>query len=108
MKYIRTKDGKIFDLDKIELCAEYYCIDDENQLYIEWYAVKETFEIINQADTIEELCDLFVYVYEEGKPFVDAWFAADKWAKYIYGAIWTDKGLQYVARMNSDGELELL
>ena len=25
-----------------------------------------------------------------------------------YGAIWTDKGLIYVAKMNSNGELELL
>ena len=26
----------------------------------------------------------------------------------IYGAIWTDKGLIYVAKMNEEGELELL
>ena len=26
----------------------------------------------------------------------------------IYGAIWTDKGLIYVAKMNEKGELELL
>lgn len=26
----------------------------------------------------------------------------------IYGAIWTDKGLIYVAKMNDKGELELL
>ena len=26
----------------------------------------------------------------------------------IYGAIWTDKGLIYVAKMNKKGELELL
>ena len=33
------------------------------------------------------------------------------WAKgwtEIYGAIWTDKGLIYVAKMNDKGELELL
>jgi hypothetical protein len=26
----------------------------------------------------------------------------------LYGAIWTDKGLIYVAKMNEKGELELL
>ena len=26
----------------------------------------------------------------------------------IYGAIWTDKGLIYVAKLNADGNLELL
>lgn len=26
----------------------------------------------------------------------------------LFGAIWTDKGLQFVARMNSEGVLELL
>ena len=26
----------------------------------------------------------------------------------LYGAIWTDKGLIYVAKMNEDDELELL
>ena len=26
----------------------------------------------------------------------------------IYGAIWTDKGLIFVAKMNNEGELELL
>ncbi len=28
--------------------------------------------------------------------------------KTIYGAIWTEKGLTYVAKMNDEGELELL
>ena len=28
--------------------------------------------------------------------------------KAIYGAIWTDKGLIYAAKMNDKGELELL
>lgn len=72
------------------------------------------------ADTIEELCDLFIKksneedndYFEIGRNF---WLVCDK--KYnmydlkhynYYGAIWTDKGLIYVAKMNDKGELELL
>ena len=28
--------------------------------------------------------------------------------KEVYGAIWTDTGLKYIAKMNEKGELELL
>ena len=67
------------------------------------------YEIINQADTIEELCDEFVGIYK-GKHIKslskDLWILKD--CEVIYGAIWTDKGLIYVAKMNDKGELELL
>lgn len=89
-------------------------------------------EIIKQADTIEELCDEFVavnikynshhltkirrekyyepkipmyYAGEHTHDFVDDYI---KNKGLIYGAIWTDKGLIYVAKMNEKGELELL
>jgi len=72
------------------------------------------------ADTIEELCDMFIKksneedndYFEIGRNF---WLVCDK--KYnmydlkhynYYGAIWTDKGLIYIAKMNDKGELELL
>lgn len=62
------------------------------------------------SNYIEELCDEFVSVR-------DNWH--DHWDNFeepktlcseseIYGAIWTDKGLIYVAKMNDKGELELL
>jgi hypothetical protein len=71
------------------------------------------------ADAIEELCDRFVYV-PKGKE--DSWISIfvnlpdnlkeEKDYYYytydIYGAIWNDKGLIYVAKMNDKGELELL
>ena len=118
MKYIRTKDG-IYDLDKIELCAEYYCIDNENQLYVEWYAVKETFEIIKQADTIEELCDYEMHYDNNGefviRPIKHVDWASlkrvimNKWFKDCKLAIKTDKGLIFVAQMNeTTGDIELL
>ena len=90
MKYIRTKYGTI-ELNREEIERE----------------------IIGQADTIEELCDCYVYIkgskhsvlktYEILEPEDDIPFYDE-----IYGAVWTDKGLIYVAKMNKKGKLCLL
>lgn len=87
--------------------------------------------IIKQADTIEELCDEFrgiwinywesmredaheEYHYDKERDvFYDDFEeltheeAIEKF-DIFYGAIWTDKGLIYVAKMNESGCLELL
>ena len=86
VKYIRLKNGRI----------------------VSQFKTVRTSEIVKKADTIKELCDEFVV--EDGDDF--AIFHNLKLARQtkgiIYGAIWTDKGLKYVAKMNSNGELELL
>lgn len=68
-----------------------------------------------QADTIEELCDEFVYDYGKDKDRFKNDELAIKILKAnnnekvnIYGAIWTSKGLIYVAKMNDKGDLLLL
>ena len=101
MKYIRTEDG-IQDTQRIF---------GNVGKYIKDYAIK-------QADTIEELCDEFIGTRENKKPIVQSSYTKLKPSLYIlkndldikdiYGAIWTDKGLIYVAKMNEKGELELL
>ncbi len=68
--------------------------------------------IIAQADTIEELCDEFVIVID-GKHYITNEFEANCiiWGsktQNLYGAIWTDKGLIYVAKLNENGKLELI
>ena len=78
-------------------------------------------QVLAAANTIEELCDRFVIEYKQHneqrilKTFIKAErnFLKDKMhqlnhIKNLYGAIWTDKGLIYVAKMNEKGELELL
>lgn len=102
MKYIRTKDG-IYEK------ANQTIYKNEELEYIDGY---ELVKIIKQADTIEELCDEFVSVY--GK-YQDHWDNLEECLRLcwdgpaeIYGAIWTDRGLIYVAKMNEKGELELL
>ena len=104
MKYIRTKDGRILlgtfnDNDLTGMVLDY-----QNGKVVK-------IPIIAQSDTIEELCDLILCW--QGKqwgffvPIELKWINKEKWDK-IYGAIWTSKGLIYVAKMNDKGELELL
>ena len=118
MKYIRTKDG-IFDnwiMDGVM----------PERINAQTFGI----EAIKYADTIEELCDEFVLYYlpleemsnnESWIPYAQyerrgVWQKMrneiiDKTLKSkstLYGAIWTDKGLIYVAKMNDKGELELL
>jgi hypothetical protein len=113
-KYIRTKDG-IYEPD-----GESF---DGSDLLVKvkggWNCLSKKEPILKKADTIEELCDEAVVIYERNynKPFVVVCYGNCKpfltaktcypFAK-IYGAIWTDKGLIYVAKMNEKGELELL
>ena len=80
------------------------------------------FAVQNQADTIEELCDRCVVIHKYSErpqdlSFYEAQYFIDVWTRKvksndpvvaIYGAVWTDKGLIYVAKMNDKGELELL
>lgn len=108
MKYIRTKQGCIVDTK------------DMHPETLKWY---QEVHLLKQADTIEELCDSFVMfcpnahrrkirVYETMHS-ISLYSKRDKrWngnmVDKVYGAIWTDKGLIYVAKMNEKGELELL
>ena len=96
MRYIRTKETDCCIIDTIkykEITGE-DCFIPKN-------------EIVEEADTIEELCDEFVcnemFIYDKTDM---KWFVEK--GDNVYGAIWTDKGLIYVAKMNDKGELELL
>lgn len=111
MKYIRTKDGCITE-GNFEIGKTIATLYGDEQI------TKE-----NTADTIEELCDEFVIDNPlNWRPFPFTTPDVDKvklllknhpvsLIKYnikIYGAIWTDKGLIYVAKLNEKGEWELL
>ena len=100
-KYIRTKDGifegyktviKKFAEDKVILAQAEVIMDG----------------IIKTADTIEELCDEFVYEYQTGVRVINKKIVAMPDIVKTYGAIWTKNGLIYVAKMNKEGELELI
>ena len=103
MKYVRTRD------------TIYEIVEDRHDNM--WLVVKEhkpndynikvsLLRAIKQADTIEELCDEFVCEHYISANTND--LRKLKPSGLIYGAIWTDKGLIYVAKMNEKGKLELL
>lgn len=110
--YIRTKDG-IHSVEVVTLSNGRirYSLSNEDSLIS-----KEDFEkiTIREADTIEELCDEFVGVdntCENGHQLLRAipYKCANFWNGGVYGAIWVDgKGLIYVAKMNENGEWELI
>ena len=105
--YIRTKDC-IYKVESETYGKQGYYIDR----YEEDVILKD--QVIKQSENIEELCDRFVVMDKETKEvisIVSFLEYAKLWSycKYnIYGAIWTDKGLIYVARMNDKGELVLI
>lgn len=119
MKYIRTKD-RVFETSKLPL--ERFSIELTKMIDKRAGLPNpniEEIEIIKQADTIEELCDEFVCGdnYKEHCVLSHERFDESYWKERlldgdktvsIYGAIWTDKGLIYAAKMNDKGELELL
>ena len=136
MKYIRTKNGRILKVfkDNVGLLEEndgltYY---GENTVDFETSRWLPKSEVIKIADTIEDLCDEFVVVnnsdfyngryiyyqvypqaYHRGDNYYDFSFEQIRTGRRkidgtLYGAIWTDKGLIYVAKMNEKGELEVL
>ena len=125
MKYIRTKDELgIY----IEYDGEYK--DLNKGTYFKTWRGVYIHEDWKVADTIEELCDEFILHYLECKDKYNIpWATYEQrgiWQKekqhiiseivkhppyrkpILYGAIWTEKGLIYAAKMNDAGELELL
>ena len=123
--YIRTKDG-VYDTNKhhyeIEIDVLYEIVWDDP--YTE-YGVNGKYsrgKVIAQSENLEELCDQIVYngyLYQnkitwDGRLIEDSFEELDDpitdemIKEGIYGAIWTDKGLIYVAKMNESGELELI
>ena len=106
MKYIKTKN-RIYQVDSV--------LRDNG--FVKGYNVGEMAfirkdQVIAQADSIEELCDGFIAETEDITKFrVEPTLENAKMycgIKNIYGAIWTSKGLIYVAKMNEDGKLELI
>lgn len=115
MKYIMTKDGKAYEtVNKSDFG---YVVSWPTPAYrMNIYSN----EIEKEADKIEELCNALVVAGEyDGKEFhkyfpTESWGFDDLKKRYreygvrIYGAIWTYKGLIYIAKMNEKGEFELL
>lgn len=123
--YIRTKDG----VYEVEGRKFYDALKRKHYITTKGLAIKED-DIIKQSENLEELCDEFVLHYGDTMqtsipiPWATYERRDDNWQKHkekliselkkaerkatVYGAIWTNKGLIYVAKMNEKGELVLI
>lgn len=105
--YVRT-DFHIYEIKSEEIIQgkKYYNIEIRGCLN------KLKSEFGKQAKTIEELCDEYVVVNNTcfNTPQLLGTVIDKDYYKHeeVYGAIWTDKGLIYVAKLNYKGELELI
>ena len=114
MKYLRT-NTEIYATDDLYVCEELngkpYATKDGG-----WCIYRES--IVEEANTIEELCDAFVCVFADGDHYVsyNSSEAIDRKkglvgvrkVKNCYAAIWTDIGLIYVAKLTEKDEWELI
>ena len=119
-KFIRTKEG----IENLVYNSEF---DYYVTMHTETIISKDHIGMYQTADTIEELCDEFVLYFDcEDDKIRNRYMIEDElddvnarldiirsWNEYeepkvIYGAIWTDKGLIFVAKLNDKGDLELI
>ena len=112
--YIRTEDNIYRVASNLMLATspmKYAILDKKEDIIIGY--ISET-RVINQADTIEELCDFVDILYNDG-----SWetysFEKEfrckllfKKAKKVFYGIRTNQGLIYVAQRDDEGGTELL
>ena len=113
MKYVRTKD-EIYELQETKNGEKY--LVRTNELIPLWN--KNAYRIFMEANSIENLCDAFVNVGDDGEccfmsKLVYKAFKHKISKRNVYGAIWVFDGddtptLKPVAKMNEKGEWKLL
>lgn len=114
--YIRTKN-RIYEVDERTKWAQ-YSIRGKTMVKNADFQYASNENIISQSENLEELCDMTIVVDDErpNSVFELEWGIdnellskyKDVEGVYVYGAIYTDKGLIYVAKMDSEGKLVLI
>ena len=118
MKYIRTKDGEIFDYEPThDIDVDGFIVQHING----WNEPLMKEDIIKTADTIEELCDVIIYTDKYGNHEIIYGSLEQKKTRIeeikkmglrqsdaFYGAIWVfdsngAPALKPVAKMNEKG-----
>lgn len=116
MKYIRTKDGRIINTqdERGKLIGDNVVKVNNSLIVVKNNKGDELIpieDIIKKADTIEELCDMFVCIRKDNSKAllscVDEVLLLRMCYIGIYGAIWCEYGLKYVAKLNKKGQLQL-
>lgn len=95
MRYIRTEEGFIIDTQNTYPFMISNYMGDK---YIDFNS-RGRFKIKREADTIKDLCDCFVdYDNEDSAHLISVEDPLRRQGHDIYGAIWTEEGLIYVAK----------
>ena len=118
MTYIRTKDTIFAVVEETDLVYRVKAKGNPNNIYSK---SKCATDVIKKGNEIKDVIDDYIIVVngnEIGCLLLNELGNYDKVLSInkevrendaiIYGAIWTSKGLIYVAKMNEKGELELL
>ena len=110
--YIRTKN-RIYEVESV--------LRDNG--FVKGYNVGEMAfirkdQVINQSENLVELIDEFVVIRDSTKTnqlvrtdnieYLKEMMKEDKRIVEVKGAVWTEWGLKYVAKINDKGELHLL
>ena len=104
MKYIRTKDGKIWSFSNPNNNFLYEGSDKKNGKWLH-----EIGEVVKEADDLTELFDYYAdYSDLYNVDLVSTKRPIRRKNHEIYGVVWTDKCPVYVAKMNEEGQFELL
>ena len=87
---------------------------DKQGYYIGDYGVILKYQVIKQSENLEELFDRFVVMDKETKEVISivsflAYAKLWSYCKYnIYGAVWCEWGLKYVAKLDDKGKFYLI
>lgn len=123
--FVRTKDG-VYELKNNMFIenAVYFLFgkfEKSNKKHL-FRNDKDLGEVVNQSENLEELCDRYIGI-SNNKPMIIKYEFDEYYDEYgdtytkeellmeydiVYGAIYTDEGLIYVAKFNESGELELI
>lgn len=114
-KFIRTKDTIFEVVEETDIVYRVKAKRNPNNIYAK---SKCQTIVLKEANKLKDLCDTFVFYFKSNSCLlVDNYERAleilkanyeDKGDFVFRGAIWTSKGLIYVAKMNDKGKLELL
>ena len=115
--YIRTKDG-VYEVEW-NSCVEMWCdVKTYKGFILDSMISKVDYKL---SENLEELCDLFIdeetkTIFHKHNGYVINWKtnmvyslkALSESYHSVKGAIYTDEGLIYVAKMDENGDLELI
>ena len=108
MTYVRTKDNIYLKIGDTEYDNEHIIVG-KTPVDFGTYILKK--DIIKQSDNLADLCDEIVGIDNTyGHQFLRAfpYKCAYYWNGGVYGAIWYEGGLKYVAKVDNKGGLELI